>query len=132
MPSRYCYYTPAGDPVITGRYMDRAFAGTGLEPGYVELAEAISLQIPMPFCRIDFLKSAHGPVFCEFTPKPGNFHQFDTPTDTLLGAEFARARARLTADLLKGKRFEAFDAFVARVRARRAAQKAAPETAPSG
>lgn len=112
MPTRVCYYNRAGERIRTGRYLHMEFEGTGVLPEYVQAAEEISLKIPAPFLRIDFLKSRNGPVFGEFTPRPGNFHKFDAETDAWLGGEFARARARLTADLLKGKRFLEFTRFV--------------------
>lgn len=112
MPTRVCYYTREGERIRTGRYLHMEFEGTGVLPEYVQAAEEISLKIPAPFLRIDFLKSRNGPVFGEFTPRPGNFHKFDAETDAWLGGEFARARARLTADLLKGKRFLEFTRFV--------------------
>lgn len=118
MPTRLCYYDRDGKRIRTGRYEHMAFEGTGLLPEYVEAAEAVSLHIPAPFCRIDFLKAGGGPVFGEFTPKPGNFHQFDAATDAWLGAEFARARARLMADILDGKTFTEFGKFVASLETR--------------
>ena len=113
MPTRVCYYDPNGKKIRTGRYEDIEFEGTGVLPEYIEAAENISLKIPIPFCRIDFLKSKDGPVFGEFTPAPGNFQGFDAKTDAWLGREFARARGRLHADLLAGKEFSEFKSFVA-------------------
>lgn len=115
LPTRVCYYDRAGNPISTGRYLNLQFEGTGVLPEYIDLAEKISQKIPMPFCRIDFLKAKDGPVFGEFTPKPGNFHQFDEKTDTFLGAEYIKARARLVADLLQGKVFQEYNHFVASV-----------------
>ena len=122
------YYDRDGNKVSTGRYEHLDFEGTGLLPEYIAIAEEVSLKIPSPFNRIDFLKSKDGPVFGEFTPKPGNFQDFDAATDAWLGREFAAARARLVADLMKGKRFTEFDAFVAELQNN---SKAAPVT-PSG
>ena len=121
MPTRVCYCDREGNKIRTGRYMNIEFEGTGLLPEYIELAEEVSLKIPSPFARIDFLKSKDGPVFGEFTPKPGNFQGFDATTDAWLGREFAEARGRLVADLMKGKRFTEFDAFVAELRGSSAA-----------
>ena len=112
LPTRICYYNRDGHSVRTGRYEDRAFEGTGVPAEYIDLAEKISLKVPIPFMRIDFLKSAEGPVFGEFTPKPGNFQGFDAPTDARLGRCYAEARGRLMADLLKGKAFEEYNAFL--------------------
>jgi len=112
MPTRLCYYDRDGNKISTGRYEDRLFDGTGLLPEYITLAEEVSLKVPIPFMRLDFLKSAKGPVFGEFTPKPGNFQGFNTATDAWLGRCYAEARGRLMADLLKGKRFVEYDAFL--------------------
>ncbi len=108
MPTRLCYYDRSGQKVSTGRYADRAFDGTGLDQAYVDLAERIGGSVPAPFLRIDFYKTDDGPVFGEFTPKPGNFEQFDLSTNRSLGQRFIRARARLLADLFDGKDFATF------------------------
>ena len=123
MPTRVCYYDREGNKIRTGRYENMEFDGTGLLPEYIELAEKVSLKIPVPFIRIDFLKSKDGPVFGEFTPKPGNFQGFDAETDAWLGKEFAEARGRLVADLMKGKTFTEFDAFVASLETARTVAK---------
>ena len=112
MPTRVCYYNRSGNKIATGRYEHMAFEGTGLLPEYIEAAERIGSLVPSPFLRIDFLKSGRGPVFGEFTPRPGNFHTFDGPTDRWLGKCFVEARARLTADLIKGKKFVEFERFL--------------------
>jgi acylphosphatase len=113
LPTRVCYYNRDGNIIKTGRYENKLFPGTGLKQEYVELAERIGLTIPAPFLRIDFYKAPSGPVFGEFTPRPGNFHQFDVATDRWLGSRFIEARARLMADLLGGKDFSEFQNFVA-------------------
>ena len=107
----------------TGKYEEEEFLGSGISRQHIELAEKISLRIPVPFIRIDFLKSKDGPVFGEFTPKPGNFQGFDAETDAWLGKEFAEARGRLVADLMKGKTFTEFDAFVASLETARTVAK---------
>lgn len=115
LPTRVCYYNRNGEKIKTGRYENKLFPGTGLAPEYIELAERIGKKIPAPFLRIDFFKSPTGPIFGEFTPRPGNFHQFNLETDRWLGKYFIRARARLLADLLAGKDFFEFKDFLASV-----------------
>lgn len=109
MPTRVCYWLPTGERIRTGRYEYMQFDGEGLPLEYVEIAEEVSLKIPVPFVRIDILKSVNGPVFGEFTPRPGNFHEFNVNTDRMLGKYFVQARARLIADLYRGKKFPEFD-----------------------
>ncbi|MGY6533753.1 MAG: ATP-grasp fold amidoligase family protein [Pararhodobacter sp.] len=110
---RYCWWDRNCEKLETGKYADKRLEGTSLRPEYVELAERVSLSIPRPFIRIDFLKSASGPVFGEFTPRPGNFQGFDAATDAWLGRCYAEARGRLMADLIKNKRFDEYEAFLA-------------------
>ncbi|MFD1609359.1 ATP-grasp fold amidoligase family protein [Oceanobacillus luteolus] len=102
---KYCWWTASGERVATGKYGESLFKGKGVSQDELELAKAISLEIPAPFIRIDFLRSDTGLVFGEFTPKPGNYDEFDTPTDKWLGDYFLDAQGRLTADLLNGKQF---------------------------
>lgn len=112
MPTRVAYFDRDGRKIRTGRYLDIEFEGTGVLPEYIECAERVSRDIPLPFIRIDFLKAKEGPVFGEFTPRPGNFQDFNAATDAWLGRCYAEARGRLMADLLKGKRFVEYDAFL--------------------
>lgn len=109
---KYCWWSRDGNHISTGKYSNSLFKGELFPSQYARLAEEISLKIPAPFCRIDFLKSCIGPVFGEFTPLPGEFHLFDPKTDAWLGREFAQARAHLVADFIYGKRFVAFEEFV--------------------
>lgn len=48
-------------------------------------------------------------MFGEFTPKPGNYDEFDKNTDQILGDYFLRAESQLTNDLLAGKVFHEFN-----------------------
>lgn len=106
------WYFADGTPFASGVEDGKTFPG-GIPPRDRELdiARRISLAIPAPFVRIDFLRSAEGPlVFCEFTPRPGMFSRFNPPTNRLFGAAWQRAEARLLADLLAGRRFPEWEA----------------------
>lgn len=72
------------------------------------LAEQISLQIPSPFMRLDFLQCHDGLVLGEFTCRPGQFDEFNPSYDRLLGEKYAKARSRLFMDMLNSKGFDAF------------------------
>ncbi|AXF56527.1 ATP-grasp fold amidoligase family protein [Salicibibacter kimchii] len=104
----YCWWTPDGERVRTGKYEGKLFEGDGVSQDQAELAAFISSEIPAPFMRIDFLKTEEGLVFGEFAPKPGNYDEFDRHTDCALGNEFLEAQGRLLTDLLKGKTFDHF------------------------
>ena len=104
----YCEWDRDGNAVFSGKYDGKRFDGEGVTPSQIELAERIGAEIPAPFIRIDFLRSAtaaEGMMFCEFTPRPGNFHRFGADVDRQLGEAFLDADARLARDLLAGKRF---------------------------
>lgn len=65
----------------------------------------LSLSIPVPFMRIDFLHSDDDLVFCEFSSAPGMSHCLTPEHDERLGKLYAEAEVRLINDLLDGKSF---------------------------
>ncbi|TFJ91581.1 teichuronopeptide biosynthesis [Lentibacillus salicampi] len=105
----YCWWTATGERVRTGKYDEDLFKGQGVTQQEIDSAADISMKIPAPFIRIDFLRSADELVFGEFTPKPGNYDDFNEPTDKWLGDCFAEAEARLTQDLINGRQFVAYN-----------------------
>lgn len=105
---KYCWWTSDGARVSTGKYDYSSFEGKGITEDELKMAEEISKEIPAPFIRIDFLRGKDGLVFGEFTPKPGNYDEFDNPTDKWLGNFYLEAEARLEKDLIKGKSFHNF------------------------
>jgi hypothetical protein len=114
----YCWWLADGRPLnlsgiedVAGKYSGRLFSGDGFKPAWRELAERISLEIPTPFCRIDFLSSGDDVFFGEFTPRPGGFDKFAQPYDQLLGEAFLSAEARLLRDLVGGKIFTTFNSL---------------------
>ena len=113
---KYCWWTSSGERVSAGKYDESMFKGDGVNQAEIELAEMISAEIPAPFIRIDFLRSDTGLVFGEFTPKPGNYDEFDEQTDQWLGDYFLDAQGRLTDDLLNGKDFKHFKKLISEVR----------------
>lgn len=112
---KHCWWTRNGERVATGKYGESLFKGIGVNEEEIQLVERMSAEIPAPFIRIDFLRSDTGLVFGEFTPKPGNYDEFDTPTDQWLGDYFLDAQGRLTKDLLNGKEFAPFKHITAEV-----------------
>lgn len=107
--NRYCEWDGHGNFISTGKYIGCEFDGRGVDSEQLALAKELSLAIPAPFMRIDFIRSYSSPegmVFCEFTPRPGNFHRFNLATDRRLGDLYLEAEARLERDLLCGKKFE--------------------------
>jgi hypothetical protein len=99
----YCEWSGDGSRIYSGKYSDQ-FDGDGVTKEQLEYVKTISKKIPVPFMRIDFLRSETAPYglsFCEFTPRPGNFHAFGDEVDRMLGLEFLQAEARLENDLVK-------------------------------
>ncbi|SDZ55555.1 TupA-like ATPgrasp [Evansella caseinilytica] len=109
---KYCWWTKNGERIKTGKYENQLFSGKGFSQNELELAAFISSEIPAPFIRIDFLKTNSGVVFGEFTPKPGNYDEFNKQTDNWLGDCFLDAELRLAEDLLNGKQFFHYKNFV--------------------
>lgn len=103
---RYCWWDRAGNRISTGKYENDLFVGEGVTELEIQQAERISAEIPTAFMRIDFLKTDKGLVFGEFTPKPGNFDEFNSLTDERLGCCYLRAETRLMNDLIEGKEFK--------------------------
>lgn len=109
---RHTWWTRDGKRISTGKYEATLFAGQGVTETEIEQVERLSSAIPAPFMRIDFLKSESGLVFGEFTPKPGNYDDFDQAIDAWLGDYFVQAEGRLVEDLLNGKTFPEYNEFI--------------------
>ncbi|WP_067841018.1 ATP-grasp fold amidoligase family protein [Amphibacillus sediminis] len=107
--NRYCWWDGDGKRVITGKYDNDLFIGKGVTNAQIEIAKAISLELPVPFMRIDFLAADKRFVFGEFTPKPGNYEEFDYQTDQRLGKYFVEAEQRLYHDFSQGKVFKNYN-----------------------
>ena len=103
-----CWYSPDGARTKTGKYADELFGGFGIPDPYIEAATRVSLEVPSPFVRVDFLASPEGPVFNEITPKPGGSHLLDRGWAIRLGNRFLAAARRLHEDLLGGRSFDVF------------------------
>src|SRR5699024_340527 len=110
----HCWWTVTGERVRTGKYDEDLFKGEGVSWEEIDLARNISLKIPAPFIRIDFLRSEKGLIFGEFAPKPGNYDEFDELTDKWMGDYFLEAQGRLMNDLLKGKVFQEYKEIISK------------------
>ena len=109
---KYCFYTPDGNIINTGKYSrKKLFEGNGFSDEALEKARKLSLEIPAPFVRIDYLDTGDGLVFGEFTPRPGGFGLINKNTDAMLGELFIAAETRLMNDLIDGKSFTNFSAI---------------------
>lgn len=106
---KYHMMDGAGNTIKSELYQaDELFIGKGVGEPEIALAKQISLEIPAPFMRIDFLRGEQGLVLNEFTPRPGVMGYFHEKRDSLYGRMYHEADSRLLNDLLSGKRFEAF------------------------
>src|SRR5699024_1225315 len=105
-------WTATGERDRAGKYDEDLFKGKGVSKHEIEIVSDLSLQIPAPFIRIDFLRSSDGMIFGEFTPKTGNDDEFDGRTDQRLGEYYMESERRLTNDLLNGKPFTEYKRFV--------------------
>lgn len=90
----YRWYDRSWYPVDTGKY-DGAQDPTLLPPrdpqALLAVAERISADLPVPFCRIDLYETRQGVVLGELTAVPGTYHVFGDQADAYLGAMFELA-----------------------------------------
>jgi hypothetical protein len=100
----------SGEVIDTGESVE-PLDGLPFPPNLLEEARRISLEIPFPYMRIDFLRDGDGFAFCEFTPHPGSVTRYRR-LDGELGDMFLKAEARIVMDLLGGKGFETFKRHV--------------------
>lgn len=104
---KLCFWDPEMNlinPYNGGKF----FEGSGFTTEHVKLVAEASSRIPTPFIRLDMLNGYDGLVFGEATPRPGQYHLFNDNYDRRLGEAYRMAEARLTRDLLNGKRFDEF------------------------
>jgi acylphosphatase len=95
-------------------YEGMEWEGSGFTPEEIESVRKISLSIPLPFMRIDFVRSKEGElVFSEFTHTPAQFENFENDFDRLLGKNFVDAESRLYGDLMAGASFSKWKEFAA-------------------
>lgn len=98
-----------GNTIDGGTYSkSQLFRGTGPTPSEIETARKVSLEIPAPFIRIDFLKGSDGMYFGEFTPRSGIIGSLPGKRDREYGKMFHDAEARLYDDLIGGKSFDTY------------------------
>lgn len=115
----YAYFDGDLRPVVPGHKPLPAFADPadttvdrgGLCPAKLAQARALSLELPVPFMRIDFHNAPDELVFCEFSSVPSRSDLWKPEYDALLGRLYHEAEVRLTADLLAGRRFEHWALF---------------------
>lgn len=103
-----CWYNKEGEVISVGKYDNLRFEGTGQFEKARDIAVKLSLAIPAPFVRIDFLLKGEDVYFGEITPAPSGFDELDHATDSRLGAMFVKASTRLSYDLIYGKSFSVF------------------------
>lgn len=108
----YCWWNRNLERVDTGKYSNNLFVGDGVSIDEIEQVEKLSFEIPLPFVRIDFLRSDNKLVFGEFTPKPGNFTEFNERIDRELGTLFVDAEIRLFEELFSEQSFRTFKEFM--------------------
>lgn len=107
-PILHCFYDSDVNIVNTGKYSDSSFVGKGVDPCMYQMASEISLKIPAPFIRIDFIESNNNIAVGELTAHPGGFENFSAEWDHKLGLYFLEARAKLFEELLDGKKFDEY------------------------
>ncbi len=106
-PRKRCWMSEDLRIVNTGKYSKNSYiSSTEHLPELITLAKDISLEIPSPFIRIDFLVQQGQFYIGEFTPIPGKRSNFSDHWDSILGGIYSKAITRLAFDVSLGKKFE--------------------------
>lgn len=104
-----CWYDSNFNYVDTGKYSKNLFQGNKIYLNLAsELAKKISLEIPAPFVRIDFLMLDDEIYLGETTPLPSASNAFNYEWDKKMGEMFQNAVTRLICDFVYGKKFDYF------------------------
>ena len=118
-PTRqYEYFDPDGRIADSGRVHSvqppfKDPRDTVTDKGFIsgemfKTVRRLSLSIPAPFMRIDFLLGQGELVFCEFSSSPAFSHIHPPKYQAKLGKMYLEAQMRLEADLASGKEFSAY------------------------
>lgn len=88
----------------------------GFAPEMIEAACKLSLGIPAPFLRLDFLVGEDGLYFDEFCSMPGSSTirslEYASPRwNRIFGNMYLKAEMRIVNDLLEGKTFDEINEF---------------------
>lgn len=95
---RYAWFDHDWTPILTGKYensLDFDMAPIGSPDALMGVANRLSLDLPVPFCRIDLYETSEGVAVGEITPEPGEYHRFDNKVDLYLGAWYEWASGML-------------------------------------
>ncbi len=98
-----CEWSPDGREIDSGRPINR-MKGRGFTPELVSDGVRMSLALPAPFLRVDFLFWQGQHYFNEVSPQPGSAAE-QPNFDRALGDLYLAAEARLLDDLFEGKPF---------------------------
>lgn len=102
----YCYYDENLNIINDCQDRERNFFdGKGFDKEIFAIAKEVSLLIPLPFIRVDFLVANKEYRLGELTPIPGFYSRFNNEYDKKLGKEYLRAENKLKNDLLQGRTF---------------------------
>lgn len=106
----FAFFDAQGKPIDTGVYPMRESVVPVFSPELVESAKRLSLKIPWPHVRLDFLVSDNDFAIGEFTSNPGSFADFNDEWDTRLAKAYQGAFGRLYQDFLRKKDFPEYNA----------------------
>ena len=112
----YWWWNERGELIDIGQTMPESIQPMGFTAEMLETARQLSLKIPAPYMRLDFLRSADDIYFDEFcTMSGGEFaiilEQHFPKWDRLFGNCYLKAEMRIMNDLLEGKRFDEINEF---------------------
>ena len=117
MPHKYTWWwTGEGEAIKTKDVIPDDAKSYGFTTEMLETARRLSLKIPAPFMRLDFLRAEDGIYFDEFCTFSGGsgatMLEWGYPQwDRRYGNAYLKAEMRIINDLLAGKRFDEINEF---------------------
>lgn len=106
----FVFFDAQGKSIDTGAYPVHESIAPVYSSELVELVKRLSLKIPWPHVRIDFLVSDNDFAIGEFTSNPGSFADFNDEWDVRLAQAYQGAFDRLYQDFLQQKDFPEYNA----------------------
>lgn len=112
----YWWWTPEGELIDIGKTMPEHMKPVGFTPDMLKTARELSLKIPAPYMRLDFLRGDDEIYFDEFCTMSGGenaivLEQHFPKWDRVFGNCYLKAEMRIMNDLLEGKQFNEINTF---------------------
>ena len=112
----FWWWTPDGQPIEIEAVNPASMKPEGFTPEMLQTAIDLSLKIPSPFMRLDFMRNEDKLYLSEFCSSPGaggarTLGRYYPKWDRIFGDLYLKAEMQIVNDLLAGKRFDEINEF---------------------